>query len=412
MKNIERDYFENEEAEREGAKRRIKMAEKKGELSLSHYRGELHAHSREGTNMGLPEKIVETRHGSNCGCIPLRVLVEYHVQEMKNDFLAVTEHSRDPDSPVRVLENVSNWFEGLYLNNENWLRDNFGKTKGELSDEDQKKIRDIVEEEARKLIFYGDERIEDALARMEALGKEKDNLRLFKGIEANLLPNGNFDTELVEQGRFELVNCSIHPQEGVKEYEEIVSDPNKYTDLVVRGIENPKTNIICHIGHGVKRGVAEQLDWQRISKAALENKVAIEINLKGLMNFINKEILDYKKFSKNDNSYQDYLKNKLPELVPIISSPSIRGQLTPYFEKGLKIAINTDVHRSKFVENEETETGEIISRFKERDFRFWRALKIVEKYFNEILRELNIGKENIINTFSIADLELFLRKKV
>ena len=70
-----------------GGERRRKKAEDKNELSISHWQGELHSHTKTDiTDPELPDDIVEYRKGSNCGNIPLEALLSYHNQEMKNKF--------------------------------------------------------------------------------------------------------------------------------------------------------------------------------------------------------------------------------------------------------------------------------------------------------------------------------------
>lgn len=397
------------------AERRRKKAEEKGEASISHWKGELHAHTATKlTKPELPEQEIEARKGSNCGQVPLEVLIRYHSQEMLDDFIAITEHSRDAD-PQKALRGVTDWFRNMYLNNEAWLKTNFNKTKNELSQEDHSAIERQAATNAGKLIFYGDERLEEILSDIEKLQtREGLPIKIIKGVEANLKPDGSFDTPMIEEGKFELVNCSIHPEIDEK-LEEIVKDPERYTDLVVAGIRNSRTNIMCHIGYGAEKGFAEKLDWDKIASAALENNVAIEINLKELMDFIYKEIMNYKKYPKDDVTYRQIFKEKLPELVPLLSSPQIREKLKPYFEKGLKIALNTDEHAVKFIGKKVErvpETGELLvtSEFKPRDLRFWRCIKMVEKYFNDISQDANIKLENIVNTYSPEQLEQFIKK--
>ena len=394
----------------QGSEKRQIKAEKDNKLSISHWKGDLHTHTKSDvTPFTSPEKIVETRKGSNCGDIPLQVLAKYHALEMRNEYIAITDHSRDGD-PQKALAGITKWFEDMYLKNEDWLEKAFGKKKGELTEDEKIIIQKKAAAEAEKLALYGDERIEEVLREIDQLREGDIPITVLKGIEANLLPDGSFDTPMVKQGKFELVNCSIHPNVDGEGFQSVITDPKKYSELAIKGIENPKVNIMCHLGFDCPPEMMESLDWPAIAEAAIKNDVAIEINLKDLMDSIYKEFLNYDKYPKNDTSYIAEFKEKLDQLVPILSSEKIRKALKPFFQEGLKISINTDAHKIKFVESKVTEEG-ITENFKERDFRFWRCLKILEKYFNDIFSELDITRGNIINTYSRDDLEKFISKE-
>mgnify|MGYP003964049331 CR=1 FL=1 len=400
-----------EQAKPSNAGKRKERAEAEGKISISHWRGELHSHTA--TNLDqpeTPEDVIGSRKGSNCGKIPLEVLTQYHANEMLNEFIAITEHSRDAD-PAKAIEGITAWFNDMYLNNASWLQENFGKNQADLSTADKTKITKLAKTQAEKVALYKDERLEEVLADIDQIsGDKKSPIKVFKGVEANLLPDGSFDTEMVDSGQFEIVNCSIHPHVDQENFTPIIQDPKEYTELTKKGMQNPRTNVMCHIGHDVDAEVVGQLDWDDIAKTALENEVAIEINLKDLMAFIYDEILDYEKFPSDDRSYVTVLKSKLPELTPLISSPKIKKALAPYLKQGLKIAINTDEHENKFIESKTDKAG-TTSTFKERGVRFWRCMSVVEKYFNTLFEELGIDTKNIINTYSKEDLEKFIQKK-
>ena len=393
-------------------------------VDLREYRGDLHTHHQDELGAGgSPDKIVAGRGGSNCGNVALTVLAEHQLEKLGHLFLGVTDHSRDPAAfSEKVKEDVTQWFYKLYLNDDQWLQKTFGeqKTKQNLTDDEKKGINTLASNLAEELINYDDGRLKANLQNIDHLAKDLGNsVRLFKGVEVNLMPNGSFDTEMVERGEFELVNVSFHPgierdKEGNLVGEpadlEIVKDPKKLSDLFVTGIKHPKTNIICHIGYGVPDyDVVKELDWERIAEAAIGNQVAIEINLKVLMDYIYKEILDYKKYPAGDVSYRKKLRDKLPALVPIISDPAIAERLKPFFAQGLKITINTDLHKLPDLAKKEEEPEK--AAFSLRNIKYWRSLKIVEQYFNELFKELGIGPEHIINTYDVPELEKFLGKE-
>ncbi|MCK4540086.1 hypothetical protein KAU09_02965 [Candidatus Parcubacteria bacterium] len=382
------------------ADKRRERAEKNNELSISHYRGDLHAHTKSGEEKhGDPERIFKERKGSNCGHIPLEILTRYHAESLLNEYQAITEHSRDA-SPDDSVKSITNWFSDLYLKK-------IGKTENELNTEEKEKFA-YIKSLAVKTANYGDERIEDILESIDSLPEFSSHLKVIKGVEANLLPDGNFDTKMIDNNEFEIVNCSIHTKVGGEEMQEIIKDPKKYSNLAIKGINNPKTNIMCHIGYGCKGFNHKKFDWSRIAEEAIKNDVALEINLGILMKYIFKNILSDPAFAGKEK-YEKF-ENELPRLIPILGSEEIRDKLKEYFAKGLKISINTDEHKNPFIDVD-YENGQAVGKFKKRNLRFWRALKIVEKYFNKIFQELEIKKENIINTYSQEELQKFLEKK-
>lgn len=406
--------FNPEKTINPNAERRKKVAEEKNELSLSHRTGELHSHTGyHRWDAKFPEDVIESRKGSNCGDVPIELLVKFHAQQIKDEFIAITDHSRD-GSPEEALGDrqtgITHWFYDMYRWNDKWILENFKKTKEELTPEDKNEIESRAKKEAGQVALYGDERLEQVLKDIEKIKtKNKLPIKILKGVEANLMPDGNFDTQMIEQNKFELVNCSIHPNTNKAGFAEIIKDPEKYSDLAIKGINNPKTNIICHLAYDCEKGFDEKLNWDEIAEAAIENNVAIEINLQNLMKYVYNEILDYEKYP-DGLSYREKFKDMLPELVPLISSPIIREKLKPYIGKGLKIAINTDEHKNKFVKAENVTRDNYTEVVKDRGNRFWRCMKIAEKYFNELFNKLGIKKENIINTFSIDELEKFINK--
>lgn len=389
------------------AENRREQADEKNEISLSHWRGNLHAHTRTDiSNPKLPEDIYNHRQGSNCGQVPLQVLVKYFSHEMLNDYTAITEHSRD-GNPELAIKGVSKWFLEMYLQNVEWLLKNYRKNREQLTEEEIDEIKKTAEEEAKKVVFYKDERLEQVNSAIDNLDEP---IRTIKGVEANLMPNGSFDTDMAEDGKFELVNCSIHPQVDKKNFEKIISDPGRYSDLVVKGIANPATNVMCHIGYGLKKEIIENLNWEKIFSEAVSRQVAVEINLKEIMEFIYDEILDENKFLKDSLYYEKYFKEKMPRLVPILGDKKIAPTLKEYIERGLKLAINTDEHKNPFIKTQTT-IDKTDYQFNQRSIRFWRCMRELEKYFNDKFNELGVKKENIINTYSEKDLNNFLNKE-
>jgi histidinol phosphatase-like PHP family hydrolase len=404
----------------DNAEWRRNREEKKGRLSISHWLIDTHAHTGyPGGHKKLEEIMKGSETGSNCGHISLKSLVDYYCKIMKNKGVVVTDHSREPNVD-KALPGYKKWFEKIYIENR-WGKN---KKEEELSEQEKIEMKKEVDDCAKKIAAYGDERLTANLEEINQLAS-MDSFRIFRGIEANLTPDGNFDTPMVERGEFEVVNCSIHPSQD-KRFNKIIDNPQKYTELVIKGIKHPKTNIMCHIGYGsypsgtpkekrekVVYNFTNKLDWASIAEAAIENNVAIEINTKNLRSFICNKICNYEKYPKGDMSYVDDFKKELPALIPILSSKKIRNQLKPYFKQGLKIAIGTDEHGIDLTKKRAGELTDPNQKPPQEIIRrFWRCVKLTEKYFNDIFSDLDIKKENIINTYSVEKLEKFFKKEI
>lgn len=365
---------------------------KKENISIREYRGTLHAHTGtprevEAEDVHL-KKFSETYKGSNCAFIPMDLLVMDHAKHLKNDYIAITNHSREAD-PANQLERMKNWLFDSYVSRV------AKKEIGELSKIELQEINKKVKDAATKIVHYGDERLEEVLRDIELMRGNYEGFKIFKGIEANLMPDGSFDSELIEKGKFDMVNCSIHPTPGNHEFEELIKDPQAYTELLVKGIQNHRTNIMCHIGFGCKDEFTEKLDWDRIAKEAIKNQVAIEINLAWVMHHIFTELPKH----KNNNKFiTDLLNKHMPILV---RSDKIKEKLKLYFEKGLKIAINTDEHQDPYILDHNDQV---------RDFSYWKAIKLIEKYLNSFFEETGVKRDNIINTYPVERLEKFFSK--
>ena len=357
------------------AEKRKQEADRENRLSISHWEGSLHTHTKTDiTNPALPEEVAEHRKGSNCGYVPMEAMADYYSREMFNSFIAITNHSRD-GSPKEAVRGITQWFEGMYLANSEWINKEFGKSSSELNEDEFAIIKERAGRLAEQLALYKDKRLQQVNLDIDQI--KNKNIKIFKGVEANLMTDGDFDTDMVAAGEFDIVNCSIHSSIDEEAFIPVINDPGKYSDLTIKGIKNPRTNIICHIGRGLTEEIFTKLQWADIFEEARNNQVAVEINIQPLMDFIYKEMFNYDKFPKNTTGYVEYLKEQLPRLVPILEEKNIQAPLAENIAEGLKIAINTDEHKNGFIDTETTEEGTKYS-FKERGIRFWRCMKAVE----------------------------------
>jgi histidinol phosphatase-like PHP family hydrolase len=343
----------------EKSKRRRNRAESKGKLSFAHYRGDLHVHTKD--DPGEIARIARERIGSDCGKHTANEILMCKLVVMNNEFVAITNHSRN-GAPNYGLVKV-----------EAWLTDcNVFANK-----------QDIIEN-ARLLILYQDERLMKNIDQIEKERKKFKKKKIINGIEANVLSDGQFDTKLVARNYFDLVLASVHPR---------IFDNNIdfefYQKLLHKALDNPKTNIIAHIGYDMSECIFEYLNWDVICQKCVANKVAIEINLSNWRHQIT--ILN----ASTDKINYDIL-------LPILTNKKIMSVMKKYFAQGLKIAFNSDTHYEKMI------ADNMNVRYR---YIFWRSCLKLVKHLNKIFAENNIQKENIVNCMEYHKLMKFLRKE-
>lgn len=97
------------------------------------------------------------------------------------------------------------------------------------------------------------------------------HLTILKGIEADILPNGDVDLSTALAKKMDIVVASLHV--------ELDQPREEITCRLIRAIENPYVDIIGHPG-GRLFPMADitDLDWERIFRAAAYKQVALEIN--------------------------------------------------------------------------------------------------------------------------------------
>lgn len=105
----------------------------------------------------------------------------------------------------------------------------------------------------------------------EALNESKAKIRIFAGIEVDILADGSLDLSDSVLGQMDLVIASVHSHFN--------QTPAEMTERLLKAIENPNTSIIGHpTGRLLLRREAFQFDVDAIFKAAAKNKVAMELN--------------------------------------------------------------------------------------------------------------------------------------
>lgn len=97
------------------------------------------------------------------------------------------------------------------------------------------------------------------------------HITIFKGIEADILPDGEVDLSPAMMKRMDIVVASLHV--------DLDQPREEITSRLIRAIENPYVDIIGHPG-GRLFPLADitDLDWERVFRAASYKQVALEIN--------------------------------------------------------------------------------------------------------------------------------------
>ncbi|MCS6795868.1 MAG: PHP domain-containing protein, partial [Raineya sp.] len=106
---------------------------------------------------------------------------------------------------------------------------------------------------------------------IEKLNAQNPHFKIFKGIESDILSNGDLDYDTDILKTFDFVVASIHSNLNMNEV--------KATERLIRAIENPFTTIIGHpTGRLLLRRNGYPLNMPKIIDACASNEVALEIN--------------------------------------------------------------------------------------------------------------------------------------
>ena len=148
----------------------------------------------------------------------------------------------------------------------------------------------------------------DQIKEIDLLNAELYPFKIFKGIESDILFNGNLDYSDDILKQFDFVVASVHSQ--------LQMDIDKATARLIKAIENPYTTILGHpTGRLLLYRQGYPIDYQKVIDACAANEVCIELNA-------NPYRLDI------DYKWINYCT-----------------------EKGVKIAINPDAHSAKGLED-------------------------------------------------------------
>jgi DNA polymerase (family 10) len=116
-----------------------------------------------------------------------------------------------------------------------------------------------------------DERAIAHIERIRAVDKQMKGIRIFAGIEVDILGDGSLDLSDSVLEQMDIVIASVHSQFNL--------DRAAMTDRLLKAIENPNTSLIGHpTGRQLLRREAYQFDLDAVFKAAAKHRVAMELN--------------------------------------------------------------------------------------------------------------------------------------
>lgn len=106
---------------------------------------------------------------------------------------------------------------------------------------------------------------------IDKLNKKYNNIKIYKGIESDILKDGSLDYESDVLEKFDYVIASIHSN--------LKQDKETVTNRLIKAVENPYTTILGHIsGRLLLSREGYELDYKKVFNAMKKNNVAIEIN--------------------------------------------------------------------------------------------------------------------------------------
>lgn len=106
---------------------------------------------------------------------------------------------------------------------------------------------------------------------IKALNHQLQSLALLRGIEVDILKDGQLDYPNTVLDDLELVIASIHSNFQL--------DKKAQTERILQAIKNPRVNVIGHLtGRLLNRRPGYEVDIDRILEAASQHQVALEIN--------------------------------------------------------------------------------------------------------------------------------------
>jgi DNA polymerase (family 10) len=116
-----------------------------------------------------------------------------------------------------------------------------------------------------------DKRAEEHIQRIRRVNEQMEGIRIFAGIEVDILSDGTLDLSDSVLEQMDIVIASVHSHFG--------QSPAEMTDRLLKAVSNPHTSFIGHpTGRLLLRRDAYQFDIEAVIKLAAERAVAMELN--------------------------------------------------------------------------------------------------------------------------------------
>jgi DNA polymerase (family 10) len=195
--------------------------------------------------------------------------VPFIIPEMREDeFLAVKNKKLKVNSDLSLEE-----FKGLLHWHTTWS-DGKDTLETMLNEAVKMNFKYIAVCDHSKSAAYANGLKEDRiLSQKELLDKIKGQytIKLFQGIEADILTDGSLDYPQDFFPNFDFVVASVHSRFNL--------DEKEMTARVIKAVENPYTDLLGHpSGRLLLSRESYKLDTEKVIDACAANKVAIEIN--------------------------------------------------------------------------------------------------------------------------------------
>ncbi|MEA2016524.1 MAG: DNA polymerase/3'-5' exonuclease PolX [Actinomycetota bacterium] len=116
-----------------------------------------------------------------------------------------------------------------------------------------------------------DKEVVGYLKEIDELNSKLSGFKIFKGIESDILPDGNLDYKDSILEKFDFIIAAVHSNFNLSE--------EQMTDRIIKAIENKFTTILAHpTGRLLLARDPYKVDMGRVINAAAENNVDIELN--------------------------------------------------------------------------------------------------------------------------------------
>lgn len=116
-----------------------------------------------------------------------------------------------------------------------------------------------------------DERALEHVARIRRANEQTEGITILAGIEVDILAEGELDLSDDVLAQMDIVIASVHSAFN--------QEPAQMTDRLLKAVSNPHVSILGHpTGRLLLRRDAYSFDMEAVMKAALQNRVAMELN--------------------------------------------------------------------------------------------------------------------------------------